>query len=57
MDQRVHAGQRRRGNFRAQLKCHRPRAGLRLAGQFQNFPAARGEIIFDATADVTVGCR
>ena len=55
MNERGHSGQHWRGNFRAQLKRHRPRAGLRPAGQFQNFPAARREEIFEAAADVTAG--
>ena len=54
MDQRAHARERRRGNFAAELKFDSARAGFRAARQFQNFPAARGEIFFDATADVTV---
>src|SRR5262249_48693875 len=50
--QRIHARERAWGDFRAELKRDRPRTGLWLARQFQNVPAGRGEIVFDAAADV-----
>ena len=52
MHQRAGIFKRRRRNFIAELKFHGARSGLWLARQFQNFPAARGKIIFDAAADV-----